>query len=185
MSEGRGLASAVRARAASKSAIRPMRRADLPRVIELIRGLARYEKLEREVRVTGALLAAHLWGGRWPRLFGLVARSERRLTGYALYYGTVSSFSGLPRAWLEDLYVEESERGTGLGQVLLGEVARRASARGATKLDWGVLEWNRPAIRFYESLGATRQGGWYSYRLEGPALKRVAAGRFPRSRKRR
>lgn len=163
--------------------VRAMRRADLPGVMRLIRGLARYEKLEREVKVTAPLLSAHLWGGAWPRVFGLVAASNGRLVGYALWYGTFSSFRGRPVAWLEDLYVEESERGTGLGKRLLAEVARRAKAAGAVRVAWVVLAWNRPALRFYESLGATRGGGWHTYGVAGQALDRLARAAAPRRRR--
>jgi GNAT superfamily N-acetyltransferase len=156
--------------------IRPAEPRDLGRLMELIVEFARYEKLEALATGTGERLAASLWGGAWPRIEALVAEARGDLVGYAIFFGTYSTFWTRPLTWLEDLYVSEPARGRGIGRALLAEVARIALERGCARLDWAVLDWNEPAMRFYESLGATRSGGWYAYRLSGEALEKAAGG---------
>jgi GNAT superfamily N-acetyltransferase len=159
--------SAVTARAA--------RREDVARIWELLLGLARYEHLEHEVTGSAERLAAGLFDAP-PRVECLVAEIDRQLVGYALFYPTYSSFWTAPMMWLEDLYVEERHRGSGVGRALLAELAGIAIARGCRRMGWIVLDWNAPSIRFYERLGAQPAGpGWLQYGFEREALEALAA----------
>ena len=152
--------------AASGCEIRAARPADVPRIWEMLRGLAAYERLEHEVSGSPERLAEHLFGPR-PSVECLVADSGRALVGYALFYPTYSSFRTAPTLWLEDLFVEPGERGKGSGRLLLAAVARLALGRGYQGLGWIVLDWNRPSIAFYEGVGARpADGGWLPYGLD-------------------
>lgn len=155
--------------------IRPPRREEAAAVWNLIRGLADYEKMTDRVTGSPEALARALFAE--PPLVGcLVAERAGVLVGYALHYPTFSSFRAEPMMWLEDIYVDPGERGHGVGRALFLAVARRAVERGCWRLDWYVLDWNEPAIGFYERLGATRVAQeWHHYGLGGPALEAVAA----------
>jgi GNAT superfamily N-acetyltransferase len=160
-------------------AVRALTRDDVPRVWELLRGLAEYERLTDFLTGSEALLADALFGAG-PRAEGLVAEHDGRIVGYALFYPVLSSFRTRWRLWLEDLYVEPDARGTGAGRALMAALAQIADARGWTSMDWEVLDWNAPAIGFYERLGAERfANDWYRYRLGGEGL--VALAREPES----
>src|SRR5207249_11121883 len=94
--------------------------------------------------------------------------------GFAICYGTISTFWARPMLWLEDIYVAECFRGRGAGRALFAAVAALAVERGCARMDWAVLEWNFGAIGFYEALGARRAGGWVTYRIDGDAMRRLA-----------
>ena len=135
--------------------VRAIEPRDLPRVWEMIRGLAEFEKMLDILTGTPEKLHAMLFGEP-AVMFGRVAeRTDGRLVGYALYHHTWSSFRTNPRMWLEDLYVEDAARGTGAGRELLRAFVADSLARGCHRVDWAVLEWN-PARAFYESQGAQR-----------------------------
>lgn len=153
--------------------IRSATREDVPVVAELIRGLARYEKLEHEVVMTEDLLAAGLFGER-PYAEVLLAVDEDRPLGFALFFHNFSTFLGRPGIYLEDLFVVPEERGSGIGRALLEHLARLAVDRGCGRLEWAVLDWNRDAIAFYERLGARPNSDWTVYRLTGEALTTLA-----------
>jgi GNAT superfamily N-acetyltransferase len=155
-------------------AVRALTRDDVPRVWELLRGLAEYERMTDILTGSEALLADTLFGAG-PHAEGLVAEHGGRIVGYALFYPVLSSFRTRWRLWLEDLYVEPDARGTGAGRALMAALARIADARAWTSMDWEVLDWNAPALGFYERLGATRFAtDWYRYRLGGDALAALA-----------
>jgi len=155
-------------------AVRPIVPADVARVWELLRGLAEYEKLIGFVSGDAERLGEALVGAG-DRLHGLVAERTGRLVGYALYYPAFASFRTRWRLWLEDVYVEPEARGSGAGLALMAELARLSVAGGYGALDWEVLDWNRPALDFYERLGARRMGAdLLRYRLEGEALEELA-----------
>lgn len=156
--------------------VRPMREADLPRVWEMIRELAVYEKLLDLLTGTRERLGALLFGEP-PVMFGRVAEGAGgRLVGYALYHHTWSSFRTNPRMWLEDLYVEDAARGTGAGRELFRAFVEDALARGCHRVDWHVLDWN-PARAFYESQGAGPSAeGWLQYGLDRAGMKRLVGG---------
>ena len=152
--------------------IRPVTPADVPRVHEMLRGLAEYEKLTDILTGTPEMLREALFGAG-PRLEGLVAEKDGALVGYALYHFTWSSFRTNQRMWLEDLFVQETARGTGAGEALMRAFAADALARGCHRVDWHVLEWN-PARGFYERLGARRSDdGMLQYGLDAAAMKRL------------
>lgn len=161
---------------AARVTVRPVEARDLPRVWEMIRGLAEYERLTDLLTGTPEKLHAMLFGGS-PVMFGRVAeRGDGTLVGYALYHHTWSSFRTNARMWLEDLYVEESARGTGAGRELLRAFVADALERGCHRVDWHVLEWN-PARAFYESQGARRtEGDMLQYGLDAAGMRRLLGG---------
>ena len=161
-------------------AVRPARPADVPRIWEMLRGLAVYEKLEHEVSGTRERLAADLFGPR-PPVECLVAESGQGLVGYALVYPRYSSFRTVPSLWLEDLFVEPEARGRGAGRALLAAVARLALDRGFPGVGWIVLDWNRPSIDFYDRSGArAAAGGWLEYGLDLAGMRALAGPTPPR-----
>jgi GNAT superfamily N-acetyltransferase len=155
-------------------AIRPAVRADVPVIAELIRGLARFEKLEDQVTMTEDRLAASLFGER-RYAETLIAEEGGEPVGFALFFHNFSTFLAKPGIYLEDLFVLPERRGRGIGRALLKELARLAVERGCGRLEWAVLDWNRDAIGFYERLGARPNSEWTVYRLTGEAL--TALGR--------
>jgi GNAT superfamily N-acetyltransferase len=156
------------------AAIRVATAADAPQVWGLLREFAVYEELSHLVTGDAQRLAAHLSGESWPKVEGFVAEDDGVAVGYALYFGLFSSFWAAPMVWLEDLYVRESHRGTGVGRSLIRAVARVAIQRGSVRLAWAVLDWNEPALEFYRRLGASRQTDWHTYQLEGGPLSALA-----------
>ncbi|MHB8612567.1 MAG: GNAT family N-acetyltransferase [Candidatus Dormibacteraceae bacterium] len=150
-------------------AIRPADEGDVPVIAELIRGLARFEKLEHEVTMTEDRLAASLFGQR-RYAETLIAEEDGEAVGLALFFHNFSTFLAQPGIYLEDLFVVPEHRGRGIGRALLKELARLAVERGCGRLEWAVLDWNRDAIGFYERLGARPNSDWTVYRLAGEAL---------------
>lgn len=147
--------------------------ADVPLILELIRGLAEYEKLSQEVVATEATLRQTLFGAT-PAAQVVIAEVEGRPAGFALYFFNYSTFLAKPGLYLEDLFVKPEFRGAGTGKALLLHLAKIANARGCGRMEWSVLDWNEPAIRFYEALGARRLKEWQICRLTGPALAQYA-----------
>jgi GNAT superfamily N-acetyltransferase len=154
--------------------IRPATSADVPAIIHLIRALSDYEKLSDQVVVTEAQLREHLFGAR-PYAEVLLAEEQGRVVGYALYFHSYSTFLGRPSLYLEDLFVLPEQRGKGHGKALLARLARIAVERDCGRFEWMVLDWNTPAIQFYESLGAALAPEWKLCRMTGEALQRFAA----------
>jgi GNAT superfamily N-acetyltransferase len=155
--------------------VRPIERRDLPRVWEMIHGLAEFEKLLDILTGDAGRLERALFETP-PFLYGRVAqRDDGVLVGYALYHFTFSSFRTNPRMWLEDLYVDPSARGTGAGEKLLAAFAADALAKGAHRVDWDVLEWN-PARGFYERMGAAPSAeGFLKYGMDADAMRALIA----------
>ena len=148
---------------------------DVPTLLGLIRGLAQYERLAHQMDATPGRLRRHGFGRR--RYFeALLCRREGRAIGLALYYFGYSTFLARPTLYLEDIFVAPAERGQGAGLALLRAVARVAAARGCGRLEWTVLDWNTPAIRFYKRLGARLHREWILTRLIGAPLRRLARG---------
>ncbi|HKV88280.1 MAG TPA: GNAT family N-acetyltransferase [Candidatus Dormibacteraeota bacterium] len=147
--------------------------ADVSVIAQLIRGLARYEKLEDEVETTEERLATGLFGPR-PYAETLLAEMEGKAVGFALFFHNFSTFLGLPGIYLEDLFVVPEMRGGGVGRALLQRLAQLAVERRCGRLEWAVLDWNRDAIGFYERLGARPNSEWTVYRLTGESLHAVA-----------
>lgn len=147
---------------------------DVPLILELIRALAEYEKLLDEVSATEAALHEGLFGAR-PYAEALVAWRDGTAAGFALYFHNYSTFLAKPGIYLEDLFVRPAYRGLGIGKALLAQMAAIAVQRGCGRLEWSVLNWNEPAIRFYRSLGARSMDEWTINRVTGDALTTLAA----------
>ena len=155
--------------------IRPAAADELPLVLEFIRELAAYERLEHEVEATTADLAAALCGPR-PYAEVVFACLDGTPVGFALFFHTFSTFVGKPGIYLEDLFVRPQARGRGIGRHLLAWLARTTLERGCARLDWQVLDWTAPSIAFYRSVGAEAQDEWTTMRVSGAALERLARG---------
>jgi GNAT superfamily N-acetyltransferase len=147
---------------------------DVPEILELITGLAVYEKLAHEVVATEADLRRWLFGVR-PMAEVLLAREDGGTIGFALFFHNFSTFLGRPGLYLEDLFVVPEARGRGVGRALLARLAAVAVERGCGRLEWSVLDWNAPAVGFYERMGARVMSEWRICRLTGEALDRVAS----------
>lgn len=146
---------------------------DVPLIAELIRGLARFEKLEHQVTMTEEKLTESLFGER-PYAETLIAEDGGEPVGFALFFHNYSTFLAQPGIYLEDLFVIPERRGAGFGRALLERLAQIAVDRGCGRLEWAVLDWNGDAIRFYERLGAKPNADWTVYRLTGEPLRALA-----------
>lgn len=136
----------------------------------MVRELAEYEKAPHEAKATAGQLREALFGEH-PAVFAHIAEDESgRAVGFALWFHNFSTWSGTHGIYLEDLYVRPDSRGAGHGKALLVELARICVARGYSRLEWSVLDWNTPSIAFYRSLGAVPMEEWTVYRLSGSAL---------------
>jgi GNAT superfamily N-acetyltransferase len=156
--------------------LRPAGRADLPDVVRLVRGLAEYERLESGFTATQADFDALLFAPDHVAEATLAEIPGRAPVGIALYYRTVNTFKGSLGMFLEDLYVEPDQRGNGIGYALLRHLAQIAIDRNYNIIEWSVLNWNEPSIRFYERLGATKLTHWHVRQLTGTALTTLAGG---------
>ena len=146
---------------------------DVPIILSLIRDLAEYEKLLDRVSATEASLRRDLFGPR-PYAEVLIGRLGAEAVGYALFFHSYSTFLAKPGIYLEDVFVKPAARGKGVGKALLRGVARAARDRGCGRLEWSVLDWNTPAIEFYQSLGAVPHEGWTTYRMDEAAISALA-----------
>jgi GNAT superfamily N-acetyltransferase len=155
--------------------IRRGRPRDAATILRLIRGLAEYERLTSQVNTSLDRIRRHGFGRR-PYFATLICQRGGRPVGFALYFFTYSTFLARPSLYLEDLFVLPEERGNGAGQALLRALARTAVRRGCGRMEWTVLDWNLPAIRFYRRLGARLHKEWILTRLTGPALEALARG---------
>jgi GNAT superfamily N-acetyltransferase len=159
----------------SPFSIRPATRGDVALILQFIRALADYEKLPHEVEATEEQLAATLFpAGETPVAHCVLAFDGSNPVGFALYFFNYSTWLARPGLYLEDLFVKPESRGRGFGKALLLHLAKIANARGCGRMEWAVLDWNQPAIDFYESLGARRMTEWQVCRLAGAALKQYA-----------
>jgi len=156
--------------------VRPIRPDDVPAVVGMVRELAAYEKAEHEALMTEQQLHEALFGES-PALFGHVAVADGEPAGVALWFLNFSTWRGTHGIYLEDLYVRPRHRGSGLGRELLRTLAEVCVARGFSRLEWSVLDWNTPSIEFYRAAGAVPMDGWTVFRLAGDALPRCAADR--------
>ena len=153
--------------------IRPATRGDVPVILELIQGLAEYEKLVQECVATDAALDETLFGAR-PQAEVIIALADGTPAGFALFFPNYSTFLAKQGLYLEDLFVKPAFRGRGIGKALLVHLAQLAVSRRCGRLEWSVLDWNEDAIRFYESLRAKAMDEWTVYRVTGPALEQLA-----------
>ena len=152
--------------------IRPATKADGELVFSFIRDLAAYEKLLDDVVATPADIERALFAPH-PRVFCDIAEWDGAPAGFALWFYNFSTFRGRHGIYLEDLFVRPAFRGKGIGKALLQNLAKRAVAEGCARVEWWVLDWNEPSIKFYESLGAIPMEEWTVFRLTGDALKKL------------
>lgn len=153
--------------------IRASAPADVPDLMRLIRGLAEYEKLSDLCVGTEDQLRAALFGPR-PGAEAIIAQRAGNAVGFALFFTTFSTFLCKPGIYLEDVFVEPAHRGHGIGKALLRRLAAIAAERECGRLEWRVLDWNEPSIRFYESLGASLLKEWVLVRMTAPELATLA-----------
>jgi GNAT superfamily N-acetyltransferase len=158
----------------TETMIRPATPADVPLIRRLIFELAEYERLSHTVTLDESRLQEHLFGAR-PCIEALIAEADGEPAGFALFFHNYSTFQCQPGLYLEDLFVRPQFRGRGLGRALFLAVAKLAVQRECGRMEWTVLNWNAPAIQFYESLGAGALDDWTKYRLTDAALQSVAA----------
>jgi GNAT superfamily N-acetyltransferase len=149
---------------------------DVPTILRCIRGLAEYERLPHECVATEELLRETLFGAT-PAAEVVLALCGDEPAGFALWFRSYSTFLARPGIYLEDLFVFPTQRGRGIGRLLLTHLARLAVERGYGRLEWAVLDWNSEAIRFYESLGAVPMSDWTTYRVAGGALDKLGKER--------
>ena len=152
--------------------IQPAVEHDVPIILQMIRGLAEYERLAHEVVATEDLLRETLFGPK-PAAEVLLAYWEEECAGIALFFPNYSTFLAKPGIYLEDLFVKPEFRGKGIGFALLKRLAALAVERGCGRMEWSVLDWNDPSIQFYKSLGAVALDDWTRYRLTAGALEKL------------
>ena len=156
--------------------IRPASAADVPLIMRFIRELATYEKAPEQAVATGHQLEQVLFCDN-PRVFAVICEVDGNPAGFALFFYNFSTWLGVHGLFLEDLYVTPDYRGAGAGKALLKHLAQRAVSEGCGRFEWNVLDWNQPAIDFYEAFGARPQSEWVGYRLTGDALTAFAESR--------
>ncbi len=148
--------------------------ADVPVILDFIRQLAEYEKLSHEVQATEEALRQTLFSER-PYAEVLLAYWDDEPVGFALFFHNYSTFLAKPGLYLEDLFVNPSARGRGIGKALLTRLAEVANQRGCGRVEWSVLDWNTPSIEFYRRMGAVAKDEWTIFRLTGEALERYGS----------
>jgi GNAT superfamily N-acetyltransferase len=153
--------------------IRSARVEDVPIILQLIRDLATYERAPDDVTATEGQLVDVLFGER-PAAQVLLAFEEKLPVGFAVYFYNFSTWLGRPGLYLEDLFVKPEKRGKGYGRALLVELAKIARDRGCGRMEWAVLNWNEPAIKFYQTLGAKPMNEWTVFRLTREEIARLA-----------
>ncbi len=156
--------------------IRPAVIDDTGTLLDLIRGLAEYERLSHLVTATEASLRDALFGSQ-PGAEALLAFESESAVGFAVFFHNFSTFLGKRGLWLEDIFVRPEHRRNGYGEALFRHVARIAHDRGCGRFEWSALDWNEPAIRFYQSMGAVALDDWTIFRVTGDALERLALQR--------
>ena len=157
-----------------RETVRAAIESEVPLILQLIRELAEFERLSEYVTATEADLRTALFGPR-PFAEALMADVAAEPVGYALFYHDFSTFRGKPGIYLEDLYVRPQHRHRGIGKAFMRRLARICAERGCHRLEWSVLNWNEPALRFYRSLGAAPADEWTVYSMDGEALSKLAA----------
>lgn len=153
--------------------IRKAESRDAALVLAFIRELAEYERLAHEVDATEESIAEALFGPQ-PRVFADIAEWEGKPAGFALWFYNFSTFRGRHGIYLEDLFVRPEFRSHGIGKALLRHLARQCVAEGLPRLEWWVLDWNEPALRFYRSIGAQPMVEWTVQRVTGDNLTKLA-----------
>ena len=153
--------------------IRPAAPEDLPLIASLVRELAEYEKLADQAVATEADFAESLFGPH-PKAYALIVEQDGQPAGFAIYFYNYSTFLGRPGIYVEDVFVRPEFRRGGFGRAIFKYLAQKAVAENCGRMEWWVLDWNEPAIRFYAGLGAVPMDEWTVQRLTGDALKNFA-----------
>jgi len=153
----------------------PASESDIPLILSFIHKIAEYEKLSHQVTATEETLRASLFGPR-PAAEVLLAYWEEKPAGYAVFFHNFSTFLGRAGIYLEDLFVEPELRGKGIGKALLSAIAKEAQKRDCGRLEWAVLDWNKPSIDFYLSLGAKPMDEWTIFRMTEDSIAKLARG---------
>ena len=159
--------------------ITPLSRTEVPQLLELIRELAVFEKLEQELQATVPILENSFFGPQ-PAAGAFLARCDGKLAGYAIYFFTFSSFIGRAGIWLEDVYVRPEFRKRGLGLDLIKAVARVGVERNCGRYEWTALDWNENALNFYDKLGARKLDEWIMLRMNSRQMRELADARDQR-----
>jgi GNAT superfamily N-acetyltransferase len=154
--------------------IRAARKGDEDLILTLLRELAEYEKLTAKFKITREIVARDFIGEQAPLKVDLLHEGDKP-AGIATWYFTYNSFAASRGVFLEDLFVRPEFRGGGYGKALIAHLAKEAVKAGGNKVEWAVLDWNKPSIDFYEGIGAERMSGWYIYSLSGEALAKPGA----------
>ncbi len=149
--------------------IRFAEQADVPTILDFIRQLADYENLSHQVEADEQTLSKSLFGSRQVAE-ALIAEIAGKAVGFALFFHNFSTFIGKPGLYLEDVYVQPKTRGAGVGKAIFKRLGEIAIERDCGRLEWSVLDWNQPAINFYQSLGAESMDGWTGNRLSGTQI---------------
>jgi GNAT superfamily N-acetyltransferase len=155
--------------------IRPATEADAELLFGLILELASYEKLSEEVRGDAEVLRRSLFEQKAAE--ALIVEAGGEAVGYAIFFTTFSTFECRSGVWLEDVYVRPEHRRGGIGRMVMEHLAALAVERGHVRLEWCALDWNEPALRFYDQLGATRLDEWKMLRVEGERLRQLGRAR--------
>ncbi|SDW49014.1 L-amino acid N-acyltransferase YncA [Pseudomonas syringae] len=155
--------------------IRPATVADVSQILAFITELAIYERAGHEVKASAEDIQRSLFADNAPAK-ALICLNDGNPIGYAVYFYSYSTWLGRNGVYLEDLYITPEQRSVGAGRTLLRHIAREAVAHDCGRLEWSVLDWNEPAIRFYEAIGAAPQSEWVRYRMEGAGLLEFANG---------
>jgi GNAT superfamily N-acetyltransferase len=153
--------------------IRPATKADVPVILSFIKKLADYERLSHEVTATEKTLRETLFGRR-PTAEVAIGYVKIEPVGFVIFFHNYSTFLGLPGIYIEDLFVDEAFRRRGFGNALFRYVAGVARDRQCGRLEWSVLDWNEPAVKFYKKLGAVPMNEWTVFRLTGESLTKLA-----------
>ncbi len=153
--------------------IRQATRDDLSLIAVLVRELAEYEKLADQAVATEADFDNALFGA-FPRAYALIVEHDGQPAGFAIYFYNFSTFLGRPGIYVEDVFIRPEFRRNGFGQAIFKYLAKKAVAEGCGRMEWWVLDWNEPAIRFYRGLGAAPMDEWTVQRLTGDALRNFA-----------
>ncbi|WP_296267746.1 GNAT family N-acetyltransferase [Pseudomonas sp. UBA6562] len=161
--------------------IRPAQRNDAAQILAFITELAEYERARHEVIACTADIERSLFDAPGS-VSSLICERDGVAIGFAVYFTSYSTWLGRHGLYLEDLYITPEQRGGGAGRALLQHIAREAVRTGCGRLEWSVLDWNAPAIGFYEAVGAQAQDEWIKYRLEGERLQHFAEGRMTQDR---
>lgn len=146
---------------------------DVPLILSFIKGLGEYEKLNHEVVATEEGLCESLFGEN-PKAEVILGFYQNEPVAFALFFHNFSTFLGKPGLYLEDLFVKPEYRGKGFGKVILTYLAKLTRERNCGRLEWSVLDWNEPALKFYRSIGSRRMDEWTVQRLDGENLEKLA-----------